>query len=186
MRANMGKKPLIYPQPVLIIGTYNEDGSENAMNAAWGGVGDDHQVFLCLSKEHKSVENILKRGAFTVQIATENLAVQSDFVGIVSANNDKSKFQKSGLKAVKSQFVDAPVLVDYPISIECKLVSYDKEHCHLFGDIANVSVDEDVLTNGKVDVSKLKPLAFDIDNGQYLSFSNVFAKAFEIGKQLKK
>ena len=184
MRVSFGKKPLIYPQPVLIIGTYNEDGSASAMNAAWGGVGDDQQVFLCLSKEHKTVKNILKRKAFTVQIATENLAVQSDFVGIVSANTDSAKFSKSGLKEVKSNFIDAPVLIDYPISIECSFVSYDESHCHLFGDIVNVSVDDSVLTNGKIDVSKLKPLAFDIDNAQYLLVDKVFAKAFNIGKQI--
>ena len=185
MRVSFGKKPLIYPQPVLIIGTYNEDGSVNAMNAAWGGVGDDHQVFLCLSPEHKTVENILKRKAFTVQVATEDTAVPSDYVGIVSGNNEKDKFKKSGLSAEKSQVVDAPVLTDYPISIECSLISYEKEHYHCFGEIQNVTVDEKVLTDKKIDVNKLKPLAFDIDNGAYLLFSRTFAKAFDIGKKLK-
>lgn len=185
MRVSFGKKPLIYPQPVLIIGTYNEDGSVNAMNAAWCGVGDDHQVFLCLSPNHKTVENILKRKAFTVQVATEDTAVPSDYVGIVSGNNEKDKFKKSGLSAEKSQVVDAPILTDYPISIECSLISYEKEHCHCFGEIQNVTVDEKVLTDKKIDVNKLKPLAFDIDNGAYLSFSRTFAKAFDIGKKLK-
>ncbi len=111
MRQNMGKKPLIYPQPVLIIGTYNDDGTVDAMNAAWGGVGDDSQVFLCLSKEHRTVQNILKRKAFTVQIADEEHVVQSEYVG----NDEPEKFAKSGLHAVKSEFVDAPVLDDYPI-----------------------------------------------------------------------
>ena len=184
-RKNFGAKPFSYPQPVLIIAAYGENDVPSAMNAAWGGVGDDHQVFLCLSKEHMTVKNILKRKAFTVQVATENLAVQSDFVGIISANNNADKFAKSGLKEVKSDFVDAPVLVDYPISIECSFVSYDEKHCHLFADIVNASVDDSVLTNGKIDVAKLKPLAFDIDNAQYLSFDKVFAKAFEIGKKLK-
>lgn len=185
MRKNMGKKPLIYPQPVLIIGTYNNDGTVDAMNAAWGGVGDDSQVFLCLSKEHRTVKNILKRKAFTVQIADEEHLIQSDYVGIVSGNDEPEKFAKSGLHAVKSEFVDAPVLDDYPISIECELISYEPEHCHLFGEIINTSVKEDVLTDGKIDISKLKPLTFDIDNGRYVSLGKVMASAFSAGLELR-
>ncbi len=185
MRKNVGKKPLIYPQPVLIIGTYNDDGTVNAMNAAWGGVGDDHQVFLCLGSEHKTVKNLLKRKAFTVQIADEKNVVASDYVGIVSGNAENEKFRKSGLQSEKSEFVDAPVLTDYPVSMECKLVSYEPEHCHCFGEILNTSVDESVLTDGKIDIKKLKPLVFDIDNGLYVGLGNIVAKAFEVGKELK-
>lgn len=185
MRKNLGNKPLIYPQPVLIIGTYDKDGNVDAMNAAWGGVGDDHEVFMCLSTGHKTVKNFLERKAFTVQIGTENLVVQSDFVGIVSANNTADKFKKSGLKAEKSEFVDAPVLTDYPISLECELTSYDPSNGHCFGKIVNASVDESILTDGKVDVSKLKPIAFGIDRADYIVCDKVIAKAFEVGKSLK-
>lgn len=185
MRKSVGKKPLIYPQPVLIIGTYNDDGTVDVMNAAWGGVGDDHQVFMCLSPEHKTVKNILKRKAFTVQIADEKNVEASDYVGIVSGNNEPNKFVKSGLRAEKSEFVDAPVLTDYPISIECTFVSYEPEHCHCFGEIVNTSVDESVLTDGKVDISKLKPLVFDIDNAMYVGLGLPVAKAFDVGKKLK-
>ncbi len=182
MRKNVGNKPLIYPQPVLIIGTYNDDETVNVMNAAWGGVGDDHQVFLCLSPEHKTVKNMLRRKAFTVQIADEKNVVASDYVGIVSGNTEPDKFKKSGLHSVKSEFVDAPVLTDYPISMECNLISYEKEHCHCFGEIINTSVDEAVLTDGKIDTAKFKPLVFDIDNGVYLGLGSTVAKAFEVGK----
>ena len=185
MKKNLGKKPLVYPQPVLIIGTYNEDGTVDVMNAAWGGVGDDSQIFLCLSAEHKTVKNILKRKAFTVHIADEAHLVQSDYVGIVSGNDEPEKFKKSGLHALKSEFVDAPVIEEYPICMECELISYEAEHCHCFGEIINTSVDEKVLTGGKVDVSKLKPLTFDIDNGQYVGLGSIVAKAFEVGLQLK-
>ena len=185
MRQNFGRKPLIYPQPVLIIATYNDDGSIDAMNAAWGGVGDDHQVFLCLSPEHMTVKNILKRKAFTVSIADEEHVVQADYLGVVSANNTPDKFAKSGLSAVKSEFVDAPVITDFPVCMECELVSYEKEHCHCFGEIKNTSVDEKVLTDGKVDPAKLKAIAFDIDNGRYLKLGEAVAKAFSVGLQLK-
>lgn len=185
MRQNFGKRPLIYPQPVLIIGTYNDDGTVDVMNAAWGGVGDDNQVFLCLSPEHKTVKNILERKAFTVSFGTESTVVQSDYVGIVSGNNTPDKFEKSGLHAVKSEFVDAPVITDYPVCMECELESYEDQHCHCFGNIVNTTVDESVLTDGRIDPEKLKAIAFDIANGQYLKVGGVAAKAFSVGKELK-
>ena len=184
MRVDVGKKPLVYPQPVLIIGTYNDDGSIDAMNAAWGSVGDDHQVFLCLSAGHRTTKNILKRKAFTVHIAEEALLVQSDYVGIVSGNKEPRKFEKSGLHAVKSDKVDAPILTDYPICMECELESYEEKNCHLFGNIVNTSVDERVLTEGKVDVAKLRPIIFDIDNALYIKLGDVAGKAFNAGKAL--
>ena len=184
MRVDVGKKPLIYPQPVLIIGTYNDDGSIDAMNAAWGSVGDDHQVFLCLSAGHMTTKNILKRRAFTVHIAEEPLLVKSDYVGIVSGNREPQKFEKSGLNAQKSDKVDAPILTDYAICMECELESYEEKNCHLFGNIVNTSVDERVLTDGKVDVAKLKPIIFDIDNARYYGFGEIAGKAFNAGKAL--
>jgi flavin reductase (DIM6/NTAB) family NADH-FMN oxidoreductase RutF len=185
MRVDLGKKPLVYPQPVLIIGTYNDDGTPNAMNAAWGAVGDDHQIFLCLSAGHKTVKNMLRRKAFTVHIADERNMVASDFVGIVSGNNCPDKFAKSGLHAEKSAHVDAPVFTDYAICMECVLDSYEAEHCHCFGNIVNTSADESVLTNGKIDVAKLKPLTFDIDCANYVALGPIVGKAYKEGKALK-
>ncbi len=185
MRKQFGKRPLIYPQPVLIIATYNDDGTVNVMNAAWGGVGDDNQVFLCLSPEHKTVENILKRRAFTVSFATEDTVIPADYVGIVSGNDTPDKFEKSGLHAEKAEFVDAPVITDFPVCMECELESYEDKHCHCFGNIVNTTVDENVLTDGKIDPAKLKAIAFDIANGQYLKVSEPCAKAFSVGKALK-
>ena len=185
MRKDMGRRPLIYPQPVLIIGTYNDDGTPNAMNAAWGAVGDDHQVFLCLSANHATTRNILNRKAFTVQIADEKNMVASDYVGIVSGTKDPDKFRKSGLHAEKSEHVDAPVLTDYAISIECELDSYEPEHCHLFGNIIHTSVDESVLTDGKIDTAKLRPLTFDIDRAKYVALGPIAGNAFREGRALK-
>jgi len=185
MRTDMGRKPLVYPQPVLIIGTYNDDGTPNAMNAAWGAVGDDHQIFLCLGSDHMTVKNILKRKAFTVHIANEANMAAADYVGIVSANKDPEKFKKSGLNAEKSDNVDAPILTDFPICMECTLEFYEAQHCHCFGNIVKTSVDESVLTNGKVDVAKLKPLTFDIDCANYVSLGPVVGKAFKEGSKLK-
>lgn len=186
MRTEAGKKPLVYPQPVLIIGTYNDDGSIDVMNAAWGSVGDDHQVFLCLSAGHRTTKNILKRKAFTVQIAEESTLVQSDYVGIVSGNKESRKFEISGLHAEKSEHVDAPILTDYAISMECELESYEPEHCHLFGNIIRTTVDDRVLTYGKVDFEKLRPITFDIERAQYITLGKVAGKAFSAGKELIK
>jgi flavin reductase (DIM6/NTAB) family NADH-FMN oxidoreductase RutF len=108
--------------------------------------------------------------------------VAADYVGIVSANKDPDKFRKSGLHAEKSANVDAPVLTDFPICMECTLESYESQHCHCFGNIINTSVDESVLTNGKIDVSKLKPLTFDIDCANYVALGPVVGKAFKVGK----
>lgn len=185
MRQSFGKRPLIYPQPVLMIATYNDDGSVDVMNAAWGGVGDDNQVFLCLSPDHRTVKNILKRKAFTVSFATESTVVPADYVGMVSGNDTPDKFEKSGLHAEKSEFVDAPVITDFPVCMECELESYEDKHCHCFGNIVNTSVDESVLTDGKIDPAKLCAIAFDIGNGQYLKVKEVFAKAFSTGAVLK-
>lgn len=151
MKLNLGKKPYIYPQPVLIVATYNEDGTPDAMNAAWGGVGDDTQVFLCLSPEHRTVKNILARKAFTVSIADAAHLEQCDYVGIVSGNDVPDKLAKCGLHTEKSAFVDAPVISELPVVLECTLISYDPVHCHLFGEIVNTGADESVCVGNRID-----------------------------------
>ena len=185
MRKNLGKKPLIYPQPVLMIGTYDENGNPDIMNAAWGGVGDDAQVFLCLSANHKTTENILKNKCFTVSMGIEGLEAECDYLGIVSGNDTPDKVAKSGLHIHKSELINAPVIDELPICLECELVSYEDEHCHLFGNIVGTSVDESVLTDGTVDMTKLKPLIFDIEGHAYYTVGKKAANAFEVGLKLK-
>lgn len=185
MKKNYGRKPLIFPQPVLIVGTYNEDGTPDLMNAAWGAVGDDHQVFLCLSGDHKTVENILRSKVFTVSMATEEQLVPCDYVGIVSGNDVPDKVEKSGLHTHKAEKVDAPAVDELPVCIECELDSYEVVHCHLFGNIVNVTADESVLTDGRVDPKKLRPIIYDIENHLYWGFGDAVGKAFSAGKALK-
>ena len=185
MRKEVGKKPLIYPQPVLMIGTYDENGTPDIMNAAWGGVGDDTQVFLCLSPDHKTTKNILKNKCFTVSIATEGFAKECDYLGIVSGNKEPDKVVKSGLHVHKSELVNAPIIDELPICLECELISYEAEHCHLFGEIVGTSVDESVLVDGLVDISKLKPLIFDIDKHGYYAIGEKVAEAFKVGLEVK-
>lgn len=185
MRKDFGTKAMLYPMPVLIIGTYDENGAPDAMNAAWGGISDSTQISICVSAGHKTTKNILARGAFTVSPADAANVVAADFVGIVSANNDPDKMKKSGWTAVKSEKVDAPVFEQLPMTLECKLVSYDEESCRLVGEIVNVSADENILTGEKIDLSKFRPITFDPANNDYIALGEKVGKAFSDGAKLK-
>ena len=123
MRKNFGAKPWIYPMPVFIVATYNEDGSVDAMNAAWCGMSNIAEISLTLSHKHKTVKNILQRKAFTISIADEAHVAEADFFGVVSANNVPDKFAKTGLNTTKSELVDAPIIDELPMTLECKLIS---------------------------------------------------------------
>ena len=186
MRKNFGAKPMCYPMPVYIIGTYGADGTPNAMNAAWGGISEETEISICISADHKTTENILSRKAFTVSMATAKYIAACDYVGIVSGNKEPDKFAKAGFHATKSQFVDAPLIDELPMALECELISYDSESCRLVGRIVNVSADESVLgDNGKVDVSKLQPITFDPMNNHYLVLGEKVGQAFHDGVGLK-
>ena len=158
MRKSFGVKPLIYPQPVLIIGTYDENGIANAMNAAWGGISEENEISICISAEHKTTKNILLNGAFTVSMATADTVAPCDYVGIVSGNDVPNKLEIAGFHTEKSQFVNAPIICELPMAVECKLKSYDEDSCRLVGEIVNVCAEESILTNGKIDPDKLRPI----------------------------
>lgn len=186
MRKDFGAKPLTYPQPVFIIATYDEEGTPDAMNAAWGGISEMNEISLCLSAGHKTVKNLLKRKAFTVSMAEAGKVVACDYVGLVSGNQVPDKFARAGFHAVKSAFVDAPLIEELSVAVECRLIDYNPESCILRGEIVNVSVDERVLDdNGKVDAAKVAPLVFDPFNNDYLVVGAKVGKAFSDGKQLK-
>ena len=159
MRKNFGAKPCLYPQPVFIIAAYAEDGTPDAMNAAWGGISEATEISLCLSPGHKTVKNILSRGAFTVSMATASTVVPCDYVGIVSGNDVPDKLVRAGFHASKAEFVDAPLIDELPMALECKLISYDPESCRLVGEIVNVCAEESILDeNGKIDPKSWTPL----------------------------
>ena len=183
-RKNFGAKPLSYPQPVLIIAAYGKDDVPSAMNAAWGGIFNTNQICICLDKSHKTVANIKETKAFTVSVADVDHLVQCDYVGIVSANKVPDKLTKAGLKVSKSRFVNAPVPDDLKMVLECELVSYDEKTEQLVGNIINVAADESVLTEGKIDPAKLKPITYDPVNHTYLQIGKIAGKAFEAGKAL--
>ena len=186
MRKNFGPKPMCYPMPVYIIATYNADGTPNAMNAAWGGISEEEEISICVDSAHKTAENILSRKAFTVSMATAEQMVACDYVGIVSGNKEPEKFAKAGFHATRSEFVDAPVIDELPMALECELISYDPETCRLVGRIVNVCAEESILgENGKVDPAKLRPITFDPMNHTYLALGEKVGQAFHDGLQCK-
>ena len=179
MRKNLGAKTYLYPMPVLIIGTYNEDGTPNVMNAAWGGISEEHEISICVDDEHKTAENVQKRKAFTVSIADVKNLAACDYVGIVSGNKVPDKFAKAGFTEVKSEFVDAPVIQELPMALECEMISYDVPTCRLVGKIVNVSIDDSVLDEkGKVDVAKLAPITFAPSGLGYYVLGEIVGCAF--------
>lgn len=185
MRKNFGAKPILYPQPVFIIATYNEDGTANAMNAAWGGISESDQITMCISAGHKTTKNVLSRGAFTVSMATADTVAACDYVGIVSGNKVPDKLQRAGFHTTKSEFVDAPIIDELPMAVECKLISYDAETCRMVGQVVNVCADESILTDGKIDPKRLRPITFDGMNHAYLVLGEKVGSAFSDGMQLK-
>ncbi len=151
-RVDFGAKPFVYPMPVLIIGTYDENGVPDAMNAAWGCITDMNEISISMSN-HKTTENLEKTGAFTVSFATEDTVVACDYVGVESANKVPDKFAKAGFHAIKSE---------------------------------NVNAEESILTDGKIDPSKLKPITYDPVNNKYIALGAIVGNAFSDGVQLKK
>ncbi|MBQ5907507.1 MAG: flavin reductase [Treponema sp.] len=185
MKINFGTQTFMYPMPVLIIASYGPDGTPDAMNAAWGGIHDTNQIGICLSPEHKTVKNILDRKAFSVSMADAAHVAACDYVGIVSGNKEPAKVQKAGFTVTKSEIVDAPVINELPMALECKLVSYDENSGYMVADIVNVCADESVLTDGKIDPSKLNPITYDPVNHTYIKLGEVVGHAFQDGKSLK-
>ncbi len=185
MHKNFGAKPWLYPMPVLILGTYGEDGTPCAMNAAWGGISEENEISVCISEDHKTTENLLKSGAFTVSVATADTVVAADYVGIVSGNKVTDKIAKCGWTAEKSTLVNAPLFRELPFALECRVKSYDPESCRLVGEIVNVSADESVLgADGKIDVKKLDPIVYEPVSHTYLRLGEVVGHAFSDGKRL--
>lgn len=188
MKKKIKTTEAIFPMPVLMIATYNEDNSIDVMNAAWGMMLERDMVVLNLTETHKTVQNIKQRKSFTVSIADSKHVVEADYFGIVSGNNTPDKFKNSGLTATKSENIDAPIINEFPICIECEFIEYqDNEYgCGVVGKIVNVSADEEVLVNGNVDVSLVNAISFDPYTHGYYKVSERVGNAFKDGLKLKK
>ncbi len=171
--------------PVLIIASYDENGIPNAMNAAWGCIADMNRVAIYVAGNHKTMENILKKKAFTVSVADAANVVEADYVGIVSGSNTPDKLKKAGWHTTKSEFVDAPLIDELPMALECKLISFDEESELLIGEIVNICADDRILTDGNIDPIKLNPITYDPVNHGYFTLGKKVGNAFSDGKKLK-
>ena len=185
---SFGQKPWVLPQPVLIIGTYNSDGTPNAMNAAWGGQWDAKEIMICMGK-HATTEHLARCDEFTVAFATKETLVASDFVGIVSAKNDTQKMQKTGWTTVKAENVNAPVFTNFPMTLECRIlrkIDETEEGYNLIAEIVNVLIDENYLAeDGKPDVEKMHLITYEPVHHGYLVMGERVGNAFSDGKTLK-
>ena len=188
MRAKLNITEGIFPMPVLMVATYNEDGSVNVMNAAWGTMQERNRVALNLAETHKTVKNIKARGAFTVSIADAAHLVEADYFGVESGNRVSDKFARSGLTASKAETVDAPVIHEFPLCLECEFVEYQSGEygCGVIGMVVNVTADERVMVDGKLDMSLVNAIAFDPYTHGYYKVTERVGEAFQDGLKLKK
>lgn len=179
-----GQKSVITPEGVFIIGSYDENGVPDAMNAAWGQQSGHGEITFFLGK-HKTTENIKKSKAFTVAMATKDTVVISDYFGVESGKNVPDKIKKAGVHVHKSQHVNAPIIEEYPLTLECELVSWDDATGVLTGKIVSSQADESILTDGQVDLDKLQPVIYDMSSHSYRVIGPVVGKAFHDGLKLK-
>lgn len=187
MRRDLGAKAYLYPQPVLIISSYDEDGNIDVMNAAWGGMSDYKKISMCIDRGHRTTANILKSRAMTIAMADSEHVVQCDYVGIVSANKEPRKVEKSGFTFTRSEKVNAPIINELPFTFECNLISYDNESEIMVCEIVNISADERILDkNGKIDLSVFHPITFDAANNAYVELGRKVGNAFKDGTALIK
>ena len=188
MRTKLKLTEGIFPMPVLMIATYNEDGSVNVMNAAWGTMVERDIVALNLSEGHKTVQNIKARGAFTVSIADAAHVVEADYFGVESGNRVSDKLARSGLTAGRAEAVDPPVINEFPLCLECEFIEYQggEYGCGVIGRVVNVTADERVMADGKVDISRVDAIAFDPYTHGYYRVAERVGEAFKDGLKLKK
>ena len=185
MRKSFGSKPWFYPLPVLIIGTYNPDGTADAMNAAWGGLYDTDKVELCLSAGHRTTANIRDRGAFTLSFADAAHVAEADYVGLVSANKEPNKVEKAGLHVLPSETVDAPLFEEFPVALECRLLHFTEDG-NAIGQIVNVCADERVLDSaGSISLERFQPISYEPVHNRYHVLGEAVGDAFQAGNKLK-
>ena len=184
MSKNFGAKPFLFPQPVMIIGTYDANGKANAMNAAWGGIVGMNEVIVDLAS-HKTTDNLMLNKAFTIAMADVAHMTACDYVGIVSANREPNKMEKAGFTTRKSEFVNAPVINELPLTLECKLIKVIDDSKYL-GEIVNVCADESILgEDGQISLDKFKPIVYDTVHYGYYPLGERIGNAFKAGEALK-
>ncbi len=184
MKKSFGKKNWMFPMPVLMVGTYDEEGRPYFMPAAWGGITLEDEITICIDTGHKTWANLAAKKAFTVAFATAETAAACDYLGLVSGKDVPDKVARCDWRTARGEHVDAPVAEALPLVLECELISMTEENCNVVGRIVNCSVEELVLTDGKPDASKMRPLCYDPCGHTYRLMGEVVAKAFSCGQAL--
>lgn len=184
MKKQSSIKPIIYPMPVVMISTYNEDGSVDVMNAAWAATSDYDQLMVSMDESHMTADNLKRNPDCCISLATSKHIAAADYVGIVSAKKVKDKFEKSGLTASKAEKVNAPMINEFPVCFECK---FDFEKAGIwFFKIINLKAEEDVLDDkGNVDISRCDAVLFDQAKHRYFKVGEYVADAFKVGLSIK-
>lgn len=185
MRRNMGVKTWLYPEPVLMIATYDENGNIDIMNAAWGGILGENIIGICIDLSHKTADNLRISKALSVSPGIREYVTECDYAGIVSGKNEPDKALKSGFTFVKSEYVDAPVINELPLTFECRVLSYDENTEIMLAEIVNVSVDDSIMKDNHIDMNKYHPIVFDASNHKYISLGEETADAFREGLKLR-
>lgn len=187
MRKNLGSQPALFPMPVAIVAAYDENGVVCALNAAWAQICGMDKIALFIDEDHKTTANIMQTKAFTVSIADVSNMEVADFLGIATGNKMPDKFERTGYHAVKSEFVNAPVITEFPVTLECELAEVvDTEHMHaVVGKIVNVSADERVIGDkDKIDPEKVNALVFDQFRSGYYAIGEKVGQAWNAGNGL--
>jgi flavin reductase (DIM6/NTAB) family NADH-FMN oxidoreductase RutF len=185
MRKDFGVKTWVYPMPVFIVAAYDKNGVPCCMNAAWGGTYDTNQIMVCLADDHRTTKNIIESNAFTVNIADAKHVVEADYVGMVSGNKVLDKMKKAGLTTKRSAYVNAPVINEFPMAVECKLLKFNEDGICI-GEIVNVSADESVLgADGMIAPELLGAITYDPVHHTYIKLGERVGNAFSDGKKLK-
>lgn len=186
MRKDLKINPMVYPQPVIMLATYNEDGSVDVMNAAWGGAADTDYIMVSLTPTHATVLNFKRTKGVTISLPTAKLIAEADYFGMDSSLRVKDKFERTGLHAHKAETVNAPVIEEFPLSMECEFDSVDDFGIYFFK-IKKITADESVLDEkGNLDLAKCDGVLFDVASGKYYRIGEYLAKAFSIGAKYKK
>ena len=183
-RTNMGAKIFVTPQPALMIGTYDENGNPDVMMAAWGGQCDGNQVCFRLSP-HRTTTNLRATREFTLSYATTRDVAESDYFGTVSANDVPDKIARTGFTVTKSQNINAPIIDQYPLTLECRVVEImdrGNDGCFVIGEVVNTIADPAILTDGRIDLDKLQPIVFDASIPAYRTVGDTVGKAWGAGQ----
>ena len=186
-KKNLGAKGIIFPGAVLLIGTYDGEGRPDVMNAAWGGQCGPKHIALNLSS-HKTTDNLEITRAFTIAFGDKSHMASCDYVGLVSAKKEPDKLKKARFTVTKGENVNAPVINEMPLTLECKVVSMGDDEAtgelRVVGEIVNVIADESVITDGKIDFGKIQPIIFDSESLGYWTIGKRVGNAFKDGKDL--